>query len=282
MNCQVIQKDSEAIEMFSTQLFPFTRMPLQKRIAPYAGFAALYDTLIGDHFFQRLRQAFEKIVSAHAIRFDSAADVACGTGTFVQYLCARGTAPVFGVDRSVEMLHTATAKNRGNGASFLLQDIRELQLPQPVDLLTCNFDSMNYLLNLKSLKQAFQRFAENLKPGGNVIFDMITDNQPWNRIIPFIEKHKVGNVNFSRRIDLDIDTGLQRTKIIINSPAGAMSETHLQRIYPLFLILRLLAKSGFRPLAVHDFDGLESVNPRSQRILVIARRNQAMGRLAQL
>jgi len=43
-----------------------------------------------------------------------AADVACGTGTFVRYLCECGVPVVCGVDRSPETLEVAIRKNLGN------------------------------------------------------------------------------------------------------------------------------------------------------------------------
>src|SRR5687768_3648000 len=96
---------------------------LGKAVTPsYATLAPLYDALFGDHFFSQLRWIFEWLVRRYRIRFVSAADVACGTGTFVRYLRERGAPVAYGVDRSPEMLRVAITENQGNGARFLLQD----------------------------------------------------------------------------------------------------------------------------------------------------------------
>ena len=71
---------------------------------PYSALAWIYDRLFGDPFFPLLRRNFNWLVRAHPIRTDSVADVACGTGTFVKYLCSRGIPQVIGVDRSPDML----------------------------------------------------------------------------------------------------------------------------------------------------------------------------------
>jgi ubiquinone/menaquinone biosynthesis C-methylase UbiE len=101
----------------------------------YAALAPVYDALLGDRFFLQLRRVFDWLVQCYGIRFRSAADVACGTGTFVRYLRERGVPVVYGVDHSLEMLRVAITKNQGTGARFLLQEFATLQLPQPVDLI---------------------------------------------------------------------------------------------------------------------------------------------------
>src|SRR6266545_3192894 len=113
---------------------------LRRAAAPYATLAPLYDALIGARFFPQLRGAFERLVRRYGVRGDSAADIACGTGAFVRYLCRRGVPLVYGVDRSPEMLRIAIVRNQSNSARFLLQDFAALRLPRPVDLITCNFD----------------------------------------------------------------------------------------------------------------------------------------------
>jgi SAM-dependent methyltransferase len=99
---------------------------------PYRRFATLYDALLGDRSFPDVRLSFEWIRNRYSVRFASAADIGCGTGTFVDYLCRVGSGPVWGVDLSPQMLAVATVKNVDNRAKFLLQDMRQLRLPQTV------------------------------------------------------------------------------------------------------------------------------------------------------
>jgi SAM-dependent methyltransferase len=245
-----------------------------RRVTPYSAFASLYDLLIGDSFFPKLRRAFERIMAAHKIEFDSAADVACGTGTFTRYLCGRGAGPVFGVDLSPAMLWAARTKNRALPVRFLRQDMRRLTLPEPVDLITCNFDSLNYLLDLPSLELAFRRFGRNLKGRGCIFFDMILPRPAGRGADPFVEKLRIGDVYFHRSIHQHRPSGLQRSRITISSPAAVKSETHIQRVYPVQSILEVLERSKFHPLGVYDFFHLGPVNPSSQRMIVLAARQE--------
>lgn len=237
---------------------------------PYSALAMIYDRLLGDSFFPLLRRNFDCLARMHAMNPDSVADIACGTGTFVKYLCGLGMPQVIGVDRSPEMLEIALWKNRGNHSRFFCQDFLNLKLPNPVSLITCNFDALNYLLNADHLFKAFQQFQGNLKPGGITVFDMITHNQPWDSLNPVIEKRRIGNLSFLRSMQINKKTGMQRSRVIITSPTGVTSETHMQRTYQTMLVLRLLGEAGFRLLGVRDFANLKPATRHSRRIIVIA------------
>ena len=237
---------------------------------PYSALALIYDHLLGDSFFPLLRRNFDSLAQMLPISLDSVADVGCGTGTFVKYLCSKGISKVIGVDRSPEMLKIALRKNRGNHAWFFCQDFLNVQLPEPVSLITSNFDSLNYLLNPDQLFKTFQKFQANLKPGGCTVFDMITCNQPWHGLNPLIERRCLGRINFLRRMQMNKQTGMQRSRVIITSPVGIMRETHVQRAYPTMLVASLLRKAGFRLLGIRDFASLRPATRRSPRIIIIA------------
>jgi hypothetical protein len=55
-------------------------MTQRQIVTAYKGFAFLYDAVLGNHFLSSLRYNFEQLVWRYGFRFNSAADVACGTG----------------------------------------------------------------------------------------------------------------------------------------------------------------------------------------------------------
>jgi SAM-dependent methyltransferase len=240
-------------------------------VAPYATLALLYDALLGDRFFPILRRAFEWLVQRYNIRFTSVADVACGTGTFARYLRDRGVPIVYGVDSSPEMLRIAIRKNSGNGVRFLLQDFATLQLPQPVDLITSSFDSLNYLLNAADLLGALGSFHTNLKPGGHTIFDMITDLPSWQHPGPRIERVAGPGVTVVRLTRWDPRHSFQTALVSISRDGRPHQEIHVQRGYPVAMVFRLLARAKFITLGIHDFDTLQRVPPRTSRAVYVAR-----------
>jgi SAM-dependent methyltransferase len=222
-------------------------------VQPYSEFAMLYDQLLGDQFFAELRRTFEWIVRRYGVRFDAVADVACGTGTFVRYLCDIGAKPVFGVDCSPTMLQRAVRKNAGNGARFLLQDLRALRLPRSVDLLTCNFDSLNYLLTAADLHGALRRFAENLGPDGHAIFDLVTERPTEQSRGPTIERAHGWGQSITRVTRREPVRRLQLAQIQVSRTGSVKSEMHVQRAYSIVEVLAALDGSGLRLRAVHDF-----------------------------
>jgi ubiquinone/menaquinone biosynthesis C-methylase UbiE len=74
---------------------------------PYSQLASAYDATLGIANFIATRAAFERLVERYDIVFHSAADVGCGSGLFACYLNQCWNVPVFGVDRSPEMLAVA-------------------------------------------------------------------------------------------------------------------------------------------------------------------------------
>ena len=241
-------------------------------IAPYASLASLYDTLLGDRFFPQLRRTFEWLVRRYNIRFVAAADVACGTGTFVRYLRDGGVPIVYGVDRSPNMLCVAIRKNRGNGAAFLLQDFAALQLPQPVDLITCNFDSLNYLKTPDALRRALRRFYVNLKPGGHLIFDVITRPSTRQRSTPRLERVEGPGFTFVRCTSWNSPQGLQVSQISVSRHGHTHREVHTQRPYSIAAMIALLNQARFALLGAHDFYACAPATSLSARVVYVARK----------
>jgi SAM-dependent methyltransferase len=239
-------------------------------VTPYATLAPLYDALLGDRFFHQLRRTFEWLIRRYGIRFSSAADIACGSGTFVRYLRERGMQAVYGVDRSPEMLRLAIAKNRGIGARFLLQDFARLQLPQPVDLITCHFDSLNYLLTSDDLLRALKHFRANLNPDGHLIFDMITDRPPRSGPGPRVERVTSTGVSIVRVTYWDPRRGIQMAHISISRNGRLHTEIHVQRRYPVAVVAGLLAQAGFALLGAHDFQLLGPATSWTPRAVYVA------------
>src|SRR5690349_14263498 len=146
-------------------------------LSPYREIARLYDCTVGFPFFFQLRASFEKLVQRYRIRFQSAADLGCGTGLFACYLDLCWNVPVYAVDYSPAMLRQARRNCRGTNVCFLQQDIRCLALPCPVDLITANFDTLNHVKAADDLRLVCKRIGANLRSGGHFYFDLLTPCQ---------------------------------------------------------------------------------------------------------
>jgi len=123
------------------------------------------------HMAEMLPTVFERI----GARPQSILDVACGEGAFAVKVAKAGFT-VTGIDLSDAMLRFARkrAKEEAVDVEFSLQDMRCLPFEESFDLVTCWYDSLNYLLILDDLEKTFTGAARALKKGGFFIFDVNT------------------------------------------------------------------------------------------------------------
>jgi SAM-dependent methyltransferase len=103
----------------------------------------------------------------------SVCDVGIGGGDTLLDL-ARAKKRTFGVDNSPLFLRAARARLRAEGLSARLVrgDLTGFTLPEPVDLVLCEFASLNNLADRRSLGAACRSFARALVPGGHLAFDV--------------------------------------------------------------------------------------------------------------
>lgn len=222
-------------------------------------FARIYDDIIGDMLFAWWKETFEKLAPRHGIRFDSVADVACGTGSVVSYFADKGRM-VVGTDASPEMLEVAREKNRDfSSASFLKQRFADLSLPSLVDLITCNGDSLNYILDENDLQKTFALFARFLNPGGWLFFDMNTLHYlstGWDTKTWLMRGEKAWSV-WSTAWDEDEKINTLTMHNFIEAEKGLYRlhiESHEEKGYELDAIQSWLKAAGFNE--IHLYDGL--------------------------
>jgi SAM-dependent methyltransferase len=238
---------------------------------PYGHLASRYDASIGIPFFHKTRRAFEKLISRYGITFRTAADIGCGTGLFASYLNRSWNVPVMGVDISRDMLRIAARNCRSVRVSLLRQDIRALRLPYPVDLVTCNFDTLNHLVQDGDLAKSFRSVYANLNAGGHFIFDMLL------QCGPVAKAHRYGAFQTAQREvtqHLRWDPTSRRVSILVSirsrSTPRRIVEAHCERAYSPEEIGQALLEAGFVIRGIHDAMTLRMPGHCSPRIIVVA------------
>jgi SAM-dependent methyltransferase len=164
----------------------------------YDAYAPIYDAIGQGHFSARMAAWTLRWLARRGVRPARMIDLACGAGEAALVFAAAGCA-VVGVDRSAPMLEIARGKTRDAGYEMTLveDDIRMLLTkderretkderhqdiiissfvlrPSSFDLVTCFYDSLNYLIEDGDLDRVFAGVAETLRPGGYLIFDLNT------------------------------------------------------------------------------------------------------------
>ena len=239
---------------------------------PYASLAADYNQALGLWTFRAIRGAFERLAARHALRFGSAADLGCGTGLFACFLSSRFGIPVYGVDRSPEMLAVARRRCRAPGVTFLQQDIRQVRLPSPVDLVTANFDTVNHLLEDDDVDRLLSCVKGQLAPGGHLFFDALTpvvrlpDGQTLVRQLP------ADACTLHQMLRWDAARRLLEVRILRRDRRGATLERHFERPFAPQWICTRLRRHGFTLRDVCDAATLEPPSPFAARIIFVATR----------
>jgi SAM-dependent methyltransferase len=105
----------------------------------------------------------------------TACDLCCGTGTTALEMARRGYR-VFAVDRSRAMLGVAREKFRRArvDARIVRADMCNFRLPEPVNLVACEFDAINHLARKRDLQSVARAVARALRPSGWFFFDVNT------------------------------------------------------------------------------------------------------------
>ncbi len=243
---------------------------------PYGELARMYDELVGDAAFDCWRANFEQLVSRYELEFRVAADVACGTGHALEYLSGR-CERVYGVDASPSMLERAARRTEEGEVILLEQSFTGLELPEQVDLLTCNFDSLNYVLTEAELAEAVSRFGRSVGRGGYCIFDMNTTReleQEWGTtVLVHRLSSGIGIWEFEWDPEARINTLMMTNFILQDDGLYRMSEeVHRERAYDTGLVLELLTRAGFDRADAFDARDLAGLTPETRRVQFVARR----------
>ncbi len=209
-------------------------------------------------------------------------DLACGEGAFLEGMLLHGW-QVTGLDQSGDMLRLAEKRLAQTGQTFRLihEDMRNLAIQNKFDLVTCWFDSLNYLLELTDLENVFYRVFKALKTNGGFLFDMNTlyglfvrwQQQPV--YLPqenedMLEIH-IPSCNYERS-----EASLRIILFVRNSQTNQWErweEIHTQKAYPMDLIQASLEKVGFRVLdRLGNLTEQSPAQPHSGRVWFIAQK----------
>jgi len=184
-------------------------------------------------------------------------DVACGTGVFLCKMSLLGW-DAHGIDQSESMLAIARQNAQEAGVALHLShgDMRQMTFTAQFDLITCLYDSLNYLLSPEELYAAFEGMQRALKPGGSIVFDMNTPyglSVHWQAQKCFLQERSTDMVILStpsyddeRQIASMSFTGFIRRGELWER----MDEVHIQRGYPIIDIQDLLQKAGLKVTAI--------------------------------
>ena len=230
-------------------------MPGSAPNPPYRWLAQYYDQLFTFHlpWFEQARQTvLGRILPGVA----SACDLACGTGTTALQLARRGIR-MWGVDLSPMMCRLAREKASRLRLPLhvIHSDMRDLRLPEPVDLILCEFDALNHLTRKADLARVARAVARALRPGGHFYFD-VNNRLAFQVVWPgawFSERPRVAIVMHGR-YDRERERGVSDVEWFVRE--GKLWRRHHERIeqvaWTAAEIRQTLRAAGFDRVTAYD------------------------------
>jgi 2-polyprenyl-3-methyl-5-hydroxy-6-metoxy-1,4-benzoquinol methylase len=212
-------------------------------LKPYERLSRVYDIGWGDFSVQYV-DLINELLQERGLGRARILDLACGTGVLAIELAKCGHV-VHGIDTSQEMISVAKSKSAGlSNLSFDIQDMVQFEVYGKFDLVTCTFDSINYIRKLSDLRKMLFRVASVLPEGRLFVFDSNT------------RELYLSHSNEKQKRELNGQTVIQNwsydsTRSVATTAfsfSDGTYEIHKQRPYNFDELNPLLERVGFRVL----------------------------------
>jgi SAM-dependent methyltransferase len=171
------------------------------------------------------------------------------------------------------------AATEGVRATFIRQDMRSLSLRGRFDLVTCWFDSLNYLLEIDDLARTFAGVSRVLDDNGIFIFDV---NTIRGLAVEWVREPSYVHLNSGDSFLVSIPQYDAATKIASLHITGftrenerwvRIDEVHKERGYTLREIRQCLKRADLRELACWaSLDRMEKPKRNTARVWFVARK----------
>ena len=244
----------------------------------YDQYALVYDASGQITFSIRMIPYLDDLVQHHPPPGRSMLDLACGTGTVALSFSRQGW-ETYALDASSAMLAQARIKmeQTGHEVTFSQQDMRRFVLPHAVDLITCLYDSLNYMLSLSDLRQVFRQVASALSPEGVFLGDVNTQEtleHLWGNKTFFVENDDLALI---LRSGYDGATRLSTVHIVgfVRQENGLYSrfdEHHTEIAYEKGDVRTALEAAGLHVEAAYECFGFDPPRDKTRRIMWVARK----------
>jgi SAM-dependent methyltransferase len=235
----------------NTQVY-LDQLPTVKS-APYMALAAIYDLVMKHVNYAQWAGYIEKIIRKHFQFNPLILDVGCGTGEFVRKMSELNF-QADGCDPSYAMIEIAIKKNKKN--LFWIDSLPELSKTEPFkyQVLTCLYDTINYLSTMEYIIKALRRVYEILPPDGIFIFDVVSEDLCQHY---FHLKDEKGTLEekyaYLRKSFYDKKNHQQINEFSIYTPEGIFEERHVQYIYSFEEIRKKIVETtSFHIAGIYD------------------------------
>lgn len=225
---------------------------------PYSTYATVYDRLGQAWFGEAAALEVLAWLTAQGVVPTRVLDLCCGTGSASLVFAEHGMS-VSGIDRSSAMLEVARTKaaDADRELELFMQDVTTFDVAGPFDLVTCFYDSLNYLGSEQDLRWVVERVRQVIAEDGWFAFDLNSRKK--------LEREWIGTMIAADEPDLfvvydatyNVDTGQAPLKItgFVEGDTGyrRFVEEHVERPFALADVLTMLSEAGFETVYCFAF-----------------------------
>ena len=214
----------------------------------YEAFAYYYDSLMDQNFYNDYIQ----FINEHVKDYQTVLELGCGTGEIAIRLAHLGK-QVCATDISKDMLEVAKYKCIDFKVDVMLSriDMCDFAVDSQLDLILCLCDSLNYVIDLKNVKQVFENTYNALKKGGSFIFDIDSMYKMETILKDYDEENDEDDFYFHWHVDhLEKGSVKHNVEIIDKVNQERVYEEHLQKTFDIEIYRDLLEKVGFKEIEV--------------------------------
>jgi len=253
---------------------------------PYSRFAEVYDLMGADYFSVNMVEYTFKLLSKFKHHPETILEMCCGTGTAAMMFAEEGY-EVSALDGSKEMLRMARkkAKEHDKKIKFYHQTLPNLEIKkrggktnQAYDLITCFYDSLNYLTKKQDLIKCFKRVRNHLNPDGLFIFDMNTYNAFTNVWSANIYSGCLDDIAWIWKARVNEKKRTADLRAIFFLKKGRLwekfEENHTEKAYACIKIKKMLGLARLEVLGFYRCFTMVKPDLKTTRIAVVARRKE--------
>lgn len=225
----------------------------------YKKFGYYYDEIMSELNYDLWLEFIEEYLKPG----DSVLDLACGTATLCTMLKLKGYEPE-GLDLSETILEIAKEKMKINHLNFPLyhKDMTNFRLGKKYDMITCFFDSVNFLSDIQDVKKLFDQAYLHLKDNGYFIIDVFS-----KAMMSEYETNDIKEDYLTFKLDWTTKKSSPKTlKHTITITEG--DDVFKENYYEYYYDIRELNSSKFKIIKISgDFN--DDLEPTDERILIV-------------
>lgn len=231
---------------------------------PYTDIAPVYDSLLRHVDYQEWYEYILSVMKKHVEHPRLLLELGCGTGRFGSKFSNDGYT-IYGIDKSLDMLLVAKTRAFLNFRIFC-GDITRFYVSEKIDFIFSVHDTMNYLLDNTDILNMFHCVKEIMHEKSIFMFDITTEHNILKNFDGKTSHFQFKNSTVKWSNTYDAGKKLINSTLSFNRAGNITVEEHIQRIYSISEITRLVHESGLEVLGI--FGDYTHESPHDESIMI--------------